>query len=94
MSKRVGLLGLDCGEFDVEVSFSLKFREAFAQLIDVGSRWYRKIGFKLEERRAAHRSGVGFGFHRVDVGTEPAKYATDVVNDAGMVHARSREFVR
>ena len=68
--------------------------EAIAQLIDVGSSRYGKASFKLEKRCATHRRGVGLGFHRFDVDAQSAEYATDLVDDPGMVHARNRKFVR
>src|SRR6187401_3330368 len=76
---------------DIDVLFSLKILQAFAQFVDVGLSGNSKVCFKLEERRAAHRCGVRFRLHRLDVDTHAAQDTADLVDDAGVIHTGSRK---
>ena len=58
-------LGLSAygGELDLDIFFSLDFRETVAQCLDIAARGNGEVGFQLKDRRAADRRGIGLGFH-------------------------------
>src|SRR5262249_54042773 len=85
---------LERGEIDIDVLLALNLGETLAQLVDVGARRHGERGFELEQRRAAYRRRIGFGFHGFNVDAEIAQNSADLVNDTGMIHARRGELVR